>query len=136
MVYFTVSDDKRNAKTETYITETKWNKETGLPLVQFVKLNGLKHSPPDGSPSYILFDDLGRPKIMKWHNHDKLHRDKAGAWISIDPETKVHTTEAFFHHGRQREQHLGPSCIYRDPSTGDVFKTENTTGTKPPSPSC
>lgn len=136
-----MSDERSKVSTETFTTETKYNMETGLPLASFTRLNGLKQAPPDGSPSYTLYDELGRPKMMQWHDQGELHREDAGASIYIDPETSVHVGEHFFLHGRERPAHLGPFWICRDSTTGKVTETEYKGGSarprkaKPPSPS-
>ena len=119
-----MNDDEPDLATDTYTTETKYNRETGLPLVKFVRLAGVLHAPPDGSPSYTLYDDHGRIKLMKWHNHDQLHRDGAGARINVDPETKVHTSESFFINGEPRERSQGPYRITRDRLSGEVTREQ------------
>lgn len=136
-----MNDDEQDLATQTFNTETKYNMETGLPLVKFVRLGGLLQSPPDGSPSYTLYDEQGRIKLMKWHDQDQLHREGAGATIHVDPETKVHTFEVFYTDGHPRKRDIGPFRILRDRASGEITR-EQFLGdpdfpnkAKPPSPS-
>lgn len=109
---------------EAYFTETRYSKETGQPCVSFTRLNGLLHSPPDGTPSYVLFDAQGRATLLKWHHQDQLHREGAAATIYVEPTTGVHTFEVFYSHGQPRARHLGPYRVYRDRLTGEVTKQQ------------
>ncbi|GAA6207883.1 hypothetical protein NBRC116601_11760 [Cognatishimia sp. WU-CL00825] len=120
MLVLGVSNERTNASTETFVTETKYNMDTGMPLASFTRLNGLLHAPPNGKPSYTLFDEYGRPEMMQWHVYDELHRENGGATVYIDPETGVHTSEAFYFRGRIRPRNLGPCQIIRDKFTGEV----------------
>lgn len=104
-------------------TRTKYNPVTKLPVAKFRYLNGLLQATPDDKPSYILYDEKGRPKLMEWHDKDELHREDAAAAIDIDPDTGVHTCESFYWQGRPREKHLGPFHIVRDRLTGEVRQT-------------
>ncbi|MDA5556048.1 hypothetical protein [Shimia sp. MMG029] len=115
-----VSRERDEYETETFTTETRYSKSTGLPLVSFTRLNGLLHATPDDQPSYVLYDELGRPKLMQWHHEDELHRDGAGAMIYIDPETQVHTNEGFYTMGQPRDRSFGPHIVSRDHITGVI----------------
>ena len=117
-----MSDDEPSSAETTYVTETKYNPVTKLPLVSFTRFNGLLQATPDDKPSYVLFDEEGRPKLMEWHDRDELHREGAGAAIEVDPETGVHTCESFYLDGQPRAPSLGPLHILRDRSTGEVIR--------------
>ncbi|MGH1464127.1 MAG: hypothetical protein ACRBBQ_02085 [Cognatishimia sp.] len=123
------------------MTETKYNMETGLPLASFTRLNGLLQTTPDGKPSYVLFDELGRPELMEWHDQGELHRDGAAAIVHFNPENNIHTLEVYYTHGVERDAHDGPFRVWRDGTTGKITKKEfsveigSRKSVNPPSPS-
>jgi hypothetical protein len=115
-----VSDTEQDF--DTYVTETKYSKETKLPVVQRTRLNDLLEAPPNGEPSEIIFDDLGRPLRLMWHQQNYPHRENAPAWIELNPENGVHVFEYFYTMGRHRERAAGPYRIVRDNETGEVVR--------------
>jgi hypothetical protein len=117
-----VSNDERDSAAVTYVTETKYDPVTKHPLVSFTYLNGLLQATPDDEPSYVLYDEQGRPKLMEWHDQGEVHREGVGAVIEIDPDTNVHTFEDFYANGRPRERALGPCRIVRDRITGEITR--------------
>ena len=108
---------------DVYITETVYHKETGQPCRQITTLNGLRHAPPDGSPSLVAYDEQGRATHMRWHAFDKEHRTEGPSSIVLFPETGIHMTEAFEIEGEPRPPELGPYIVRRD-RTGQVRKVE------------
>lgn len=108
---------------DVYVTETIYNRETGLPVFRRITLNGLRESPPDGSPSEISYDDQGRPDRMEWHHVDEWHREDGPSVIHLNPENGVHIIERFHHHGEPRNRALGPSRISRDRDSGEIVST-------------
>ena len=115
-----MSNDER--ETETYVTETKYNKKTGLPISRRTHLNGLLHAPPNDEPSEIIYDQLGRPKYIRWHAEDRPHRVNAPAKVDLNPENGQHWVECFFLEGEPLNPRLGPYRIVRHPETGEVIK--------------
>ena len=109
---------------EVYVTETIYNKETGLPAYRRTLLNELFHAPPDGSPSEVIFDREGREISLLWHRENKLHRTNGGASIAVDPETGVHIRESFFLYGQKRPKSRGPCVVHRDSAPGLVTQEE------------
>lgn len=107
---------------DTYVTETKYSKETKLPVVQRTRLNGLLEAPPDGSPSEIAFGELGQPVKLVWHHQNYPHRDDEPALIFLNPENGVHVSEYFFTMGSHREKAAGPFRIVRNHETGEVVR--------------
>ena len=103
-----------------YVTETIYDRETGLPVFQRTLLNGEQHTPPDGSPSEIGFDHLGRPERLEWREHGRRHRLNGPASIRINPENGVHVVESFLIEGKPRDPRFGPSRIVRDRHTGQI----------------
>lgn len=116
--------NRKKGPTKSFATETQYNMDTGLPVVSFTKLNGILQATPDGKPSYVLFDEYGRPEMMQWHDLGEVHREEAPATIYIDPETEVHTLEAFYIRGNERPKDQGPCRIWRDADTGKVTREE------------
>lgn len=107
---------------DTFVTETKYSKETKLPVIQRTRLNGLLEAPPNGEPSEIIFDDLGRPLRLMWHHQNYPHREDAPAWIELNPENGIHVSEYFFASGSRQEKTVGPYWIKRDSQTGAVVR--------------
>ena len=111
-----------NEGEDVYVTETVYDRETGLPRRQVTTLNGELHSPPDGSPSEIIYDKKGRATNLDWHHRGKPHRKNGPSGIVIkDPDTGVHTCEVFETHGEPRAPDRGPHRVYRDPQTGKLW---------------
>ena len=109
---------------ECYVTETIYDKETKLPVFQRTLLNGLKETPPDGSPSQIIFDAHGRPQKMSWHKQDKSHNEDGPAELTVNPDNGIHTVERYVIDGKPRHPSLGPHYIVRDRNTGVLRKQE------------
>lgn len=80
---------------------------------QWTKLNEKLHSPPDDSPSHIVYDDRGRVTDLNWHEQGKEHRESGPSSIVIDPDTGIHTYEGFRTRGEPRDPAIGPSDIWR-----------------------
>ena len=106
-----------------YTTETVYDDETGLPRRQITTLNGLKHAPPDGSPSQVAFDREGRATEKIWHAFGEEHRLDGPAAIVLFPETGVHMTEDFMIKGHPRPSGQGP-CRIRRNELGEVWQQE------------
>lgn len=113
-----MNDDK--LELITYITETRYHPETKLPVFRLTKLNGLLQAPPDGEPSEIGYDELGRERYLKWHDKGKLHREGASAYITLNPVNGIHRSEFFMEYGEQIDRQKGPYWIIRNPNTGEV----------------
>ncbi len=108
---------------DVYITVTVYERETGLPRRQITTLNGLKHAPPDGSPSHIAFDDEGRPLQKHWHAFDKEHREEGPSTIMLYSDTGIHMTERFMLEDKPRSADQGPYRIRRN-RDGEITKEE------------
>jgi hypothetical protein len=120
---------------DVYVTETIYDRETGFALYQHTKLNGLRESPPDGSPSLVHFDEFGRVSQKCWHKQDKPHRLDAPSTIAINPENGVHIVELFEQDGHPRDPKFGPSMIKYNRETGEVEEYEYADGkTRKPTP--
>ena len=114
-----------NRGEDLYITETVYDQDTGLPRRQFTKLNGMLHSPPDGSPSYIGFVK-GLPQYKTWHRFDMEHReDGLPSSICVNLETGIHYCEVFRIDGKPRDPLDGPFRIFRDGRTGKITLEES-----------
>jgi hypothetical protein len=109
------------AEEDVYVTETTYNRETGLPVFRRTSLNGMRESPPDDSPSVVHYDSLGRPDRMEWYRQGQPHREAGPSVIYINPENGVHVIERFYHHGVARDRALGPSKITRDHDSGEII---------------
>lgn len=107
---------------EIFVTETVYNKETGLPTRQHTTLNKLKHAPPDGNPSLIAFDDDGNPSLMCWHEADVEHRLEGPSTIALYP-SGVHQAEMYKIHGKPRPKSEGPFRIRRS-EDGSIYSEE------------
>ena len=105
---------------DVYVTETVYDRDTGLRTFQRTTFNGLRQSPPDDSPSEIVFDKLGRPQQLEWHHKDELHRTTGPATVFRNTESGIHTSERFYTAGRPRDPLLGPQVIRRDSRTGEI----------------
>ena len=108
---------------DVYVTETIYNRETRLPVYQRMLLGGALQAPPDGSPSEIHFDELGRPAHFAWHDQDKHHRIDGPALLSINPDNDVHILEDFVINGKYRSPSDGPYRIVRDKDSGEITET-------------
>ena len=108
---------------DKYLTETAYDQETGVPIWQTTTFNGKRHAPPDGTPSYVVFDEQGRPKQLTWHAFDIEHRTNGPSTILLDPETNVHRVESYYVQGQPRDPTVGPYrvCRYED---GEIWKEE------------
>lgn len=97
-----------------------------MPVYQRTTLDGLRESPPDGSPSEVGYDEQGRPERLEWHHLDKRHRDRSvgPAVILLNPENGIHVVERFQHHGASpsSDPALGPDLIVRDRDTGEIIR--------------
>jgi hypothetical protein len=111
---------------DVYVTETIYNRETGLPVFQRTTLNGKRESPPDGSPAEIGYDEHGRVERLEWYHQGERHRDKdvGPAVIIINPENGIHVVERFQHHGKSPspDPALGPDLIVRNRDTGEIVR--------------
>lgn len=119
-------DDK-----DVYVTEAVHEPGTGRLFYQLTKLNGLKHAPPDGSPSYVARDDLGRT-TYEWHAFDKEHRIDGPAIIITRPNSHTPMTEEYVLHGKPRPSEQGPYRIRRD-EDGGIWQEEFAPGETLPS---
>ena len=118
MIYVGEGEDK-------YVTETVYDRETGIPRRQWTILNGKRESPPDDSPSHISYDKQGRIRQLHWHKQDKGHRENGPSSIVINPESGVHTCETFELHGVPRAPDIGPYRVYRDKKSGEIWRQES-----------
>lgn len=128
---------------DVYVTETTFNRKTGLPVFRRTSLNGALESPPDDSPSLVHYDELGRPDRMEWHRAGQWHRDPGPSVVYINPDNGVHVVERFEHYGVARDLTYSPSRIVRDRDSGEISNQYNDTALKssklppsqkPPSP--
>ncbi|MEM7296113.1 MAG: hypothetical protein AAF330_05725, partial [Pseudomonadota bacterium] len=85
-------DDFEDDK-DIYTTKALYEPDTGRFLYQTTLLNGLKHSPPDGSPSYISRNPQGST-WMVWHAFDKEHRTDGPSTVITHPNSDIPKTEA------------------------------------------
>jgi len=108
-----------------YQTETVYNDETGLPVRQMTRLNGILQSPPNDTPAQVLFDYKGRVIEKVWWDNNQEHRDilKGPAVIKINPENGVHIFEHFKKRGENSRSRTEPAFIARNPNTGEVSRT-------------
>ncbi len=111
---------------KSYQTETVYNEQTGLPVRQLTKLDGLLQSPPDDTPAQVLFDDQGRIREMVWWDQGKEHRDvmKGPAKVKINPENGVHILECYRLENNLSRTRTEPALIQRDPESGEVIRCE------------
>lgn len=116
MIYSEEGDD-------VYLTETVYDRATGLPRRQRTTLNGLRHAPPDGSPSEIRFDDLGRPYQLWWHEFDLEHNFSGPSSVLLHLGTKTHQAEVYCLEGRPRPKEFGPYMVRRD-KEGRIWSEE------------
>jgi len=108
---------------EVYETRTVYERDTGLPRRQRTTLNGLKHAPPDGSPSEIAYDDKGRPLELTWHAFGEEHRADGPATIVLYPDTGRPMTEVYKVNGEPRPREQGPFRVRID-RDGKVWEEE------------
>ncbi|WP_157727739.1 hypothetical protein [Stappia sp. ES.058] len=115
----------KNGIKEIYTIEVDYYPETDIPKEMNIRLlTGEFHSPPDGRPSSVEFDDQGRPTEMAWHHRNLLHRFSGPAMVRINPENGVHIAE-FFRIVVDEEEDVARgqnelSTIFRDEITGEV----------------
>jgi len=105
---------------DLYITEIVYDRETGLRRRQSTMLDGVRQSPPDDTPSHIVYDKQGRIKRMNWHRDGQKHRETGPASITINPENGIQTCEVFYLNGKLRNPSLGPCYVRRDEITGEI----------------
>lgn len=111
-----------NEETDTYVTKTKYHRETGLPISQRTFLHDKLQTPPDDSPSEVLFDEFGRPQYLTWHEAGVTHREGKPAIVELNPESGEPWVEGFFTRGRPIHRSIGPYRIVRDWDSGEVVK--------------
>tara|TARA_R110002072_G_scaffold266193_2_gene425038 strand:- start:5275 stop:5688 length:414 start_codon:yes stop_codon:yes gene_type:complete len=96
------------------------NATTGLVSAEHWLIGGKGESPPGDRPSTILYDEEGRVDALLWKKDGKLHRENGPAWISVNPETGVHTHEDYYENGLCHRGGRLPAQIRRDGGTGEV----------------
>jgi len=98
---------------EMYVTRTFYNKETGNPTRQLTRNQaGQLHSPPDGTPSEVHFDDQGRPIDLIWHPNNVEHREVAPSAILMYPDTGQSKCEQFYVEGQPISPQEGPFRVF------------------------
>lgn len=117
---------------EQYVLEIGYDRETDLPRVMTIKSNGMLQSPPDGRPSFVRFNEQGRPSMMEWHEADDLHNERGPSRVWINPENGVEYEQEFHLFGEapidQKKPRKNPALIRRDKETGEVVETLYFTG--------
>lgn len=114
-------DDFEDDK-DIYTTKAVYEPDTGRFLYQTTLLNGLKHAPPDGSPSYISRNPQGST-WMVWHAFDKEHRTDGPSTVITHPNSDIPKTEVFRVEGRPRPASEGSYRIRRN-EQGEIWKEE------------
>lgn len=104
--------DKFEDDKDVYITEAVYEPGTGRFFYQVTTLNGMKHAPPDGSPSYVSRNPAGSTKST-WHAFDKEHRTEGPSTVITHPESDIPKTEVFMIDGEPRPAIEGPYRIRR-----------------------
>jgi len=108
---------------DAYVTTTVYDQKTGLPRRQQTRLNQMLHSPPDGTPSEVLFDDDGQAHWFTWHQFNLEHRENGPSTVVLHPGTQIPMTEVFRLEGQPRPPELGPYRLRFDES-GEVVNKE------------
>jgi hypothetical protein len=116
--------DRANKGQTAYITVTVYDDETGFPVFQHTYLNGVLQSPPDDSPAYVLYDDLGRVREMIWHDSGSIGRVGGPATIKLNPENGIHILESYVVNSVRTRSATEPAVIVRDPQSGKTLKCE------------
>lgn len=110
-------DDK-----EVYLTEAVYEPGTGRFYYQTTTLNGLKHAPPDGSPSHVALNREGST-WSTWHAFGREHRTDGPSSVITHPNSDLPMTETFMLEGRPRPPSDGPWLVRRD-HAGSVLAQE------------
>ncbi|WP_299870542.1 hypothetical protein [uncultured Hoeflea sp.] len=105
---------------ETYTIEVRYDRQTKLPVFQRARLGNMRQDLPDGTPSEIGYDELGRIKYMARRLADEPHCEDGPAIVHVDPETGVHVSELFFLQGNPYPAERGPKHITRHSQTGEI----------------
>lgn len=93
-----------------------------------IQLDGKFHTPPDGRPAHVVFDEEGRPREMSWYNENKLHRLDGPARVRINPVTDIIYSEEFRQFGQPPISKTCPALVERDPKTGKLLRRSFFTG--------
>lgn len=109
---------------DIYVTKTVYEPDTGEFYYQTTVLNGLKHAPPDGSPSYVSRNPEGSTWSV-WHAFDKEHRIDGPSTVITHPSSDIPMTEAYMIKGRPRPASEGPFRIRRT-KEGEIWQEEFT----------
>jgi len=106
-----------------YSTDKVYDIETGMLRRHETKLNGLKHSPPDDTPSRVVYDRQGRLIEQQWHAYGENHRLTGPSVVLLYPETGIHMTEAYEIRGKPRPANEGPYRVRRR-EDGSIWQQE------------
>lgn len=108
---------------ERYTLTVLRDGETGLPRAMTIRLGdkyGKLHSPPDGRPAFVSFDEHGRVEEMGWYENDSYHRIGAPALMKINPNNGVVFYEEYRNHGLIHRSYSEPAWTERDPKSGEI----------------
>ena len=106
---------------EIYTIEVGRDSETGLPRWQVIRLDDKLHSPPDGRPAQIVFDDHGRPTEMGWFHENLYHRTTGPALVKVNPSNGICVYEEHRVFGKSHRSWSEPALICRDADTGETI---------------
>ena len=106
-----------------------YDDETGMLRQRQIFRDGMLHAPPNGSPSYAVYDKEGNPSQFDWHDQGLEHREGKPSTIFFHKGYDKPKTEVFMTHGEPRLEAEGYHIIHFD-LAGNITETWTDTETR------